>query len=161
MVSVWRIATDTPSYTADDLSGAGALHAPGRWHVKGTPMVYAASTRALACLETLVHLQGGASLPFNRYLVEITLPQASWDARTVFDPSRHVGWDSLPAGRVSIAWGDAWAQGISSLIAIVPSVAVPQEWNILINPRHPDMARVSATKVQRWLYDPRFFGFSL
>jgi hypothetical protein len=37
--------------------------------------VYAAESRALACLETLVHL-GASGLPFNRYLVEISVPDS-------------------------------------------------------------------------------------
>jgi hypothetical protein len=32
---------------------------------------------------------------------------------------------------------------------------VPEEENVLINPAHPDAARISAVKVRRWLYDPR------
>ena len=54
-ISVWRIATDTPDYTADDLSGAGARATGGRWNARGTPLVYASTSRALACLETVVH----------------------------------------------------------------------------------------------------------
>ena len=33
-VTVWRIATDTKSYEADDLSGAGAKATGGRWNGK-------------------------------------------------------------------------------------------------------------------------------
>ncbi|HRN76216.1 RES family NAD+ phosphorylase [Ottowia sp.] len=154
-VSVWRIATDTPAYTADDLSGAGARATGGRWNERGTALVYASSSRALACLETVVHLGGGVALPLNRYLVRIDVPAACWAARTVFDAARHVGWDALPAGRVSIAWGTAWAASSASLLAQVPSVIVPEEHNLLLNPRHPDAAQLRVRKLRRWLYDPR------
>ena len=154
-VSVWRIATDTPAYTADDLSGTGARLTGGRWNARGTPMLYASASRALACLETVVHLGGGVALPLNRYLVRIDIPAALWAARSVFEPERHVGWDALPAGRVSIAWGTAWAAGATSLLAQVPSVIVPEEHNLLINPAHPGAARLRVTKLRRWLYDPR------
>jgi len=154
-LAFWRIATDTPDHTADDLSGQGAERAGGRWNARGTPLVYASSSRALACLETVVHLGGGLALPLNRYLVCIELPHAVWAARTVFHAPRHVGWDALPPGRVSIAWGTAWAQGGASCLAEVPSVIVPEESNLLINPRHPDARRIRARKLRRWLYDPR------
>jgi len=73
----------------------------------------------------------------------------------VFDAAVQVGWDALPPGRVSIAWGTAWAQGGASCVAEVPSVVVPEEANLLINPRHPDARRIRARKLRRWLYDPR------
>ena len=55
-VSLWRIASDTPDYTADDTTGAGAKKTGGRWNRKGIALIYTAESRALACLETLVHL---------------------------------------------------------------------------------------------------------
>jgi hypothetical protein len=36
-------------------------------------------------------------------------------------------------------------------------VIVPDEYNALINPRHPDAAALTATTLKRWTYDPRFF----
>lgn len=155
VLAFWRIATDTPDYTADDLDGKGAELSGGRWNARGTPLVYASSSRALACLETVVHLAGGRALPLNRYLVRLDVPAELWAARTVFDAGAHVGWDALPPGRVSIAWGTAWAQAGASCVAEVPSVVVPEEGNLLLNPRHPDAARVTARKLRRWLYDPR------
>jgi hypothetical protein len=39
----------------------------------------------------------------------------------------------------------------------VPSVIVPDEFNVLINPLHAAAAGIVATTVKRWVYDPRFF----
>ncbi|MGK9237239.1 RES family NAD+ phosphorylase [Inquilinus limosus] len=153
--SVWRIATDTPSYEADDLSGAGAKATGGRWNSTGVPVVYTSQTRALACLETVVHLNAGG-LPLNRYLVEVIIPDEIWDnARAETSASLPVGWDAEPAGRASIAFGSAWIRSGTSALLVVPSVIVPEEFNVLINPQHPDSMRISASKVRRWLYDPR------
>ncbi len=153
-ITVWRIATDTPDYEAHDLSGKGAEKTGGRWNRKGTPMVYASATRALACLETVVHLGSGDPLPLNRYLVAVTIPVGLWDVRAVFDPATHVGWDAEPAGKVSLDWGSSWVAGRTTLVAEVPSVVVPEELNVLINPNHP-MHRVVSTKVRKWTYDAR------
>src|SRR5690606_25636098 len=109
-------------------------------------------TRALACLETVVHLGSGDPLPLNRYLVEIAVPADVWAARAVFDAAAHVGWDAEPAGKVSLDWGTAWAATGSALLAEVPSVIVPEEFNILINPRHAAVASLSAAKRRRWTY---------
>jgi RES domain-containing protein len=155
MTDIWRIASDTPTYVADDLTGLGAETTGGRWNKKGTPMLYASSSRALACLETLVHLGGGDPLPLNRYVVELTFPDESWKSRTIFDAAAHVGWDAEPAGKISIDWGDHWARSKASLVAEVPSVIVPEELNILVNPSHADISKVVATKQRRWTYDMR------
>ena len=124
----------------------------------GTPMLYAASTIALACLETIVHLDGTVSLPLNRYLVRLDVPEDMWQTATTLDPVAHVGWDALPFGRVSIDWGTRWCDAMTSVLAQVPSVVVPEEFNVLINTRHPDMANVKAIKVRKWNYDPRALG---
>lgn len=156
--TVWRIATDTPDYEADDLSGAGARATGGRWNPPGTAVVYTSESRALACLETVVHLKA-AGLPLNRYLVEIGLPDTLWaSAETHAPASLPVGWDAEPAGRASIAFGMDWIRSRRSALLIVPSVIVPEERNVLINPEYPDAAGLKANKLRRWLYDPRLRG---
>lgn len=152
---VWRIAPDTPDCAADDLSGKGAEKTGGRWNRRGIALLYCSATVSLACLETLVHLAGAAPLPLNRYLVKIAIPPAAWRGRTILRPGERVGWEAVPPGVVSIGWGSDWARCVRSLVAEVPSVIVPEEANILINPRHRDAKRLRARKVRRWTYDPR------
>ena len=154
MIPLWRIAADTPRYTSEDLSGAGALIEGGRWNEKGTPAVYASPSIALACLETLVHL-ASSSLPLNRYLVRIDVDDAIWTARQTL-ASPPVGWDAIPHGRVSINEGQKWLAGGTSAILEVPSVIVPEEFNLVINPKHADAAKLTATKIRKWTYDGRF-----
>jgi len=152
---IWRIAPDTADYGADDLSGKGAQKTGGRWNRKGGAVLFCSSTIALACLETLMHLSGSVPLPFNRYLVRIAIPPSAWRDRTVFEPAVQIGWDCEPPGLISVGWGNEWLQSARSLVAEVPSVVVPEETNILINPRHRDAKRLRARKVRRWTYDPR------
>jgi RES domain-containing protein len=152
---VWRIAADTREYTADDMSGKGAEKTGGRWNRPGSPVVYAASSVALACLETVVHLNL-SGFPLNRFLVRIDVPDDVWAARQALPPdSLSVGWSAIPEGRVSVEAGDQWLAGIASALLLVPSVIVPEEFNILVNPRHPDTARLTATKLRPWLFDQR------
>lgn len=154
-VSLWRIATDTPDYTSDDLSGAGAKISGGRWNRKGNAMFYTASSIALACLETVVHMSAGG-LPLNRYLVRIDVPDGVWDRRMGFtNAPGTVGWDAEPAGKVSLDCGDQWLASGASALLVVPSVVVPEERNVLINPAHADAANLTAAKVRRWIYDAR------
>ena len=154
-VTVWRIATDTKSYEADDLSGAGAKTTGGRWNAPGDALVYTSETQALACLGTVVHLNAGG-LPLNRYLVSVAIPASVWaKARTETPGSLPVGWDADPSGRASIQFGLAWIRSGASALLRVPSVIVPDECNVLINPLHPDSRAIVARKIRKWLYDPR------
>ena len=154
-VSIWRIGTDAPTYTSDDLTGEGAKQSGGRWNSKGVPVVYTSQSISLACLETLVHLNT-IGLPLNRYLVRIDVPIAIWQKAMQYDAaSLPIGWDASPAGKISLDIGDQWLASNSSALMIMPSAIVPQENNILINPSHPDAALITATKVSKWLYDSR------
>lgn len=153
--SVWRIAADTPDYTADDLTGEGAKRTGGRWNRLGVPIVYAAGTPAVACLETLVHLKAGG-LPLNRYLIRIDIPDDVWGKAERLTPSDlPVGWDARPHGKVSLELGADWIRRRDSCLLIVPSVIIPEEQNILINPQHADHQRILTVKERLWLYDPR------
>ena len=137
------------------ISGKGAEITGICWNKKGVAVVYAAENRSLACIETLVHLAAGG-LPFNRYLVEISIPDPVWAAaRRETAMSLPVGWDAQPAGRASIALGTGWLRDGSSAVLLTPSAIVPEEWCVLINPAHADSAGISAVKSRRWLYDPR------
>lgn len=162
VVQLWRIATDCATYLAEDLTGEGAKRSGGRWNSPGTPLVYTSTTRALACLETIVHIGGSAAaLPLNRYLVQIDVPMTLWRKAAALERGDLVGWDALPASKTSIDWGSAWARSKEQLLLVVPSVVVPDEMNVLINPLHADVAKLRASKVRRWLYDPRALGMSV
>lgn len=155
-MSLWRIAVEAPTYTANDLSGAGAKITGGRWNSVGTPLIYSATNIALATIETVLHIRGGG-LPFNRFLVRIDVPDGVWAARVVLGPLPG-GWDAVPYGLTSRTTGDAWAASNSSALLLVPSVSVPDEYNVLISPQHPDVTSITATTMKRWIYDPRFFS---
>lgn len=157
-VSLWRIAVDAPQYLAEDMTGAGAKATGGRWNRKGRAVLYTSTSVALACLETVVHSKMG-SLPINRYLVRIDLPPDAWSARVEHTAgSLPPGWNATPEAKVSLDLGDAWLAAGDSPVMLVPSVVVPEEHNVLINPKHPSCRGAKAHKVRKWLYDPRLFG---
>jgi RES domain-containing protein len=150
-VSLWRIGVDAAKFKADDMQGIGARLTGGRWNSEGVAVVYSASSISLAVLETVVHLDGP---PFNRYLVQIEVPDDVATHALRLEPLE-VGWDAVPASMSSTGAGDAWLASGASALLRVPSTIVPEEDNILINPAHPDTARITARKVRRFLYDPR------
>lgn len=151
----WRIGVETEAFQASDLSGEGGLRSSGRWHRRGSPIIYSAGSIALACLETLVHLNS-SGLPMKRWLVRIDVPlRLAERARRIDMDSAEPGWDAQPAGPVSLDRGDEWLRAVDSALLFVPSVIVPEEQNALINPAHPDARHIKALKVRRWRYDPR------
>ena len=154
-VSLWRIAADTPLWTAEDMAGKGAAHKGARWNHAGEHVAYTSTSISLAAWETRAHLGRGAGLPWNRYLVRVDVPDDVWTAREIMTRPPAVGWDAIPEGLVSRAAGSAWlGLGRTALLA-VPSVIVVEEDNVLINPAHPDAKRIAATKVRRFVYDHR------
>jgi RES domain-containing protein len=143
-----------PGGEAHELNGEESVESGGRWSRPGTALVYACTSPALACLETLVHLPEGP-LPQDRFLVEIGIPPALWASRLCFRPHEQAGWNVLPPGPASQDWGMRWIEERRSVLACVPSVIAPEATNVLINPAHPDMHRIQASKNRRWSYDPR------
>ena len=135
--------------------GKGAAHKGARWNHPGEQVTYAATSISLAAWETCAHFGGGASLPWNRYLVRIDVPDRVWAVREILVRPPAVGWDAIPEGRVSRAAGSGWLLAARSALLAVPSVIINEEDNILINPAHADAARLTATKVRRFLYDHR------
>ncbi len=89
--------------------------------------------------------------------MRIDVPDKFWVASLVLDLLQG-GWDAVPDGMTSRITGDAGAAPNSSALLLVPSVSVPDEHNVLINPLHPDVTSITATTMKRWIYDPRFFS---
>jgi RES domain-containing protein len=154
-VHLWRVASDTPSWTADDIGGKGAAGKGARWSHPGELVTYAATSVSLAALETRAHFGRGATLPWNRFLVRIDVPDEVWAARHVLSRPPPVGWDAIPEGIVSRNEGSAWLKAGASALLAVPSVIIDEEDNVLINPAHTDSARIVATKLRRFVYDYR------
>lgn len=154
--TIYRIASTSPAYNYDDLTGKGAEADGGRWNRKGVPVVYTASNVSLAVLETIVHTNVGA-LPLNRYLLEIDVPERVWQAAE--EPAKlgtlPAVWNSLPIAKETLDFGDAWIREKRSLLLFVPSVVVPMENNVLINPLHPDAAQIKILSAKQFRYDSR------
>ncbi|UEM07238.1 RES domain-containing protein (plasmid) [Skermanella rosea] len=55
-------------------------------------------------------------------------------------------------------FGTAWLAEKRSAALLVPSVIIPVETNILINPGHPDAAGVSMIDATEFVFDDRLFS---
>jgi RES domain-containing protein len=114
-------------------SGNGGLYASARWHTAGHPVVYTAQSLSLAALEILVRLKQTYDIqPFYAYSAEV--PDHLILKADTF-PAR---WKSRLA--VSRAFGDAWLEAKTMPAMLVPTIITPGEWNVLINPLHPQFS---------------------
>ena len=143
-----RLARTPPT---EAFSGEGGLHYAGRWNSLGTRLVYTSTSVALACLETLVHMQMLAKSE-ERWLFTIDVPDRYVEELR----QRPKDWDAEPATAASRAVGDRWITSARSVALLVPSVVVPVENNALVNPRHPQFRVEWVKKPERFRYDPRF-----
>ena len=131
----------------------GSIRNPGRWNTPSSPMIYASKHYSTAMLEKLVH--GSGALPPNQHYIEITIPNSV--SYEVFNVARVSDW-YLQSGATSKPFGEAWQQEKRSLILIVPSVVARIENNVLINPEHPEFARVTTGLHQPVWWDRRLFA---
>lgn len=145
---IWRLTK--ARYTRTCLDGEGAKKAGGRWNERGVALAYCASTLSLAVLELLVHVDANA-IPDDMVAVPITVPD---DVRAeVLRPPK--GYDAVPVSRAAQRAGSTWVKEGRTLLLRVPSVVVPEEMNVLVNPAHPDIGRLVVGRARPFRFDPR------
>jgi len=136
-----------------DLSGEGARLYGGRWNRKGTQALYTAGNRALAAVEYLVHMDF-PRVPKDTAVAVLELPPDCSLGAVEID-SLPPDWPAYPGPIELQDIGTEWLKGGAALALRVPSVVVRGEFNYVLNPVHPDMARVKVVSVENFLYDPR------
>jgi RES domain-containing protein len=159
-MQLYRITTEK---WARDLSGNGGLYVSGRWHHKGIQVLYTATTRALAVLEKVVHVDA-AGTPDKFVIITLELP-AAYSLQEVRAETLPKDWNKLsynlgntsrfPASLIQTQattslladMGTTWLQGQTSLALKVPSAILPQEYNVLLNPTHEEMSRIKLLSV--------------
>jgi len=146
---VWRLARAVFSA----LAGDGARVAGGRWNWPGLPLVYASSTVSLATLEILAHTDLRA-LPDDLTAYQIHIPDDVTIERVTLD-ELDPAWRDTSDHAVCRARGKVWIETASTAVLVVPSIIVPDESNYLLNPRHPDFARIVVAQTRDFVMDAR------
>lgn len=132
-------------------SGRAAGQMGFRWNPRGVEVVYASVTYAGAMLEKLVHT-GTGRVPGYQVVVTISVP-AGLRVEEV-DPASHPGWRRFA---VSQRIGRQWFERGQTAILLVPSL-VYEGQNAIINPAHPDAARLMVSRRQQVRWDKRLFS---
>jgi RES domain-containing protein len=152
MAMVWRLTR--PEFAAE-LSGEGNATTGARWNSPGRGVVYASFNLSLCVLESFAHLPP---------LLRINLPEMTAVKIEIPDEASRLSIDlaDLPPDLIGSEaeercrqLGDGWLTAQEQLICTVPSIIVPQERNMMINPAHQLMAEVKIVSTERFRFDPR------
>ena len=149
---LWRITTGPHPIW----SGEGAARFGQRWNPPGLPAIYTASSFALALLEILVHANRKTPPSAARH-VQATIPPDI--ACETFNPASHPGWDNPHDPTIAQQFGRQWLTERRTALLLVPSVVTAGlDTNAVMNPEHPDAARITLSPERPVALDPRLFG---
>ena len=132
------------------LNGEGGRRAKGRWHLRGMPIAYFGSSRALCMLERLVHLsihprEDDGELVAARLAIPEDLATPTHVRRLTavdlddVDPA----WRQ-DGNRTCLRIGVQWFRDGDRFALQVPSAVIPAEWNLVVNCTHPVIRDVIA-----------------
>ena len=140
----------------EDLSGYGASLSNNRWNSKGVFMLYTSQHISLSLLEVLVHV------PYE-ILITIKLSLLTLE----IDESKISDIDQLPknwhnSDELIRKRGDNWIAIKKSVGLKVPSIIVPEEKNIILNPKHLEFSKsVKVVDLKPFEADRRLFATKL
>ena len=146
-MKIYRICLERWS---DKLTSSGF---PARWNSKGKYVLYTAGTRALACLENVVH-RSGEGLNDNFKVMVIELPEEVKIKELAIEDLPD-NWTDFASYSDCQKIGDAWIDSGEPLVLRVPSAIISQEFNYLFNVKHADMKRVKLIDIEDFVFDSR------
>lgn len=148
---VYRICR---SNYAGDMSGNGAKLYGGRWNRPGVAVLYTSFARSLAVLELLVHFNSRAALHMPYSLMQIFVP----DDLLITLETKLLPKDKLAINDVRL-WKILDDQFFNkNVLALkVPSMIIREEFNILLNPMHPQYSECKVEKHESFSLDERLY----
>jgi RES domain-containing protein len=155
-VILFRFGNNPGRAPKEEFNGVGGLKGEGRWHVLGTPAVYAATSEPLALLEKIIHRKSPAPAAYPLYIADVPdhlLEQLSSD-------DLPQDWRSIYPPDSTRQLGNAWLRSLSAVGLLVPSVLITGVYggsvkNCLINPLHPRFDQVKLSGPIVAALDPR------
>src|SRR5450759_947398 len=151
-MEVFRLSTEKWS---KNLSGKGAALKGARWNSTGTEIVYTSSNRSLAMAEVAVHFSL-ATLPNDYMMVTVFIPE-DISIKVIHEKDMSKNWNSFPYGSATQRFGDDFIFENKYCLLKVPSAVTKGDFNILINPSHPDFKRMQIKLIERFPFDKRIF----
>jgi RES domain-containing protein len=140
---------------AGTLSGIGAALKGARWNSPGVEMVYTAANRSLAMAEVIVHFTL-ATIPDDYVMMTIFVPDDA-DIYNLSAADLPKDWNAWPHSVSTQTIGDRFVMDNKYPILRVPSAVTQGDYNLLINPRHPDFKRIDIIEIKKFPFDSRIF----
>lgn len=140
---------------ADMLSGKGAALKGARWNSPGVELIYTAANRSLAMAEVAVHFTL-ATLPDDYMMVCIDIPD-DMAIQSIEPSALPEAWNLFPHPSATQQFGDAFVSANEYCLLRVPSAVTQGDFNILINPHHPDFSRINIADITPFPFDRRLF----
>ncbi len=150
MATFYRLVMEEWAASAKD--GEGARRYGGRWNPAGLPAVYLAGSRALAALEVVVHAPKQA-LRMGWCLFEVEVPDGC-----IENSSNRVlplDWRTQPDSAGAQLFGGKWLKERTAVALRLPSVIIPEEEIILMNPQHQDSGSLKWSAPREFTFDLR------
>jgi RES domain-containing protein len=152
MPLVWRLTS--PAY-ARVLDGEGNRITGARWNSPGRGVVYTSANLSLCVLETYVHIPPPLREALPSFAaVCLNVPDDAEATRVgPAELQRLISASNPQAAFRSL--GDKWLSEARNLLLMAPSVVVPEELNIMLNPAHARMRDVQVVSTRPFQFDPR------
>lgn len=142
-MDLWRLYRRAHGPGVD---GAGGLYAAGRWHELGSRVVYFGASPAIVVLEKLAHIDP-AALPSD-----LILAHYAGDVGVEEVSAKDVNLQDATETR---ARGALFLQQGKVCVLRVPSIVVPEENNLVLNPLHPDAQKIVLVHARPFSFDGR------
>lgn len=124
-------------------SGEGGLYVAGRWNPKGMRAIYCSESISLCTLEWLSH-NGLSVSGFQYYKFSIEIPD-EWII-TFSTDKLPIEWKDTPSPNINREFvSKNFYEPNAYLAMTVPSVMVPEEKNLVINPLHKAFEEIKKT----------------
>jgi RES domain-containing protein len=136
------------------LNGTGGLFGPGRWNKKGNPVIYTSEHASLAACEKIIHLASFENLPDDLLQIKIEI-HGSAEILTVPENIQVPGWDEFPYCSKTVDFGTSFLRKKEHLVLKVPSVIIPDEFNVILNPLLPDIQKCKIISSEPFVFDGR------
>ncbi len=124
-----------------------------RWNSPGRFVLYTAGSRALACLENVVHRNSRGLNQLFKTMV-IAVPDDVLVVK-ISEADLPDGWHEFNNYYITQQRGDEWLDGMKSAVLAVPSAIIPAEQNFLFNIQHPDFQKIKLLRTEDFVFDPR------
>jgi RES domain-containing protein len=124
-----------------------------RWNSKDVMVIYASSSRSLACLENVVHRNfKNLNNQFMTIIIEIP---GSLKMERIDRKDLPADWHEFQNIPYTQQIGDHWIAKSKSAVLQVPSVIIPEEFNYLLNPAHKDFSKIKLISSEPFQFDAR------